>query len=100
MSLQSWYTSMVTRIQFDSLVHYFYSTRTARITYAVSQNQSDTLTVSGLDIFFRAVPHEFPMWGPLIRSQKEYEKFVNSFERNFVVMFAVKPKGTLGGPTH
>ena len=68
---------MMTVIQFDSLVHYFYSTRTARITYAGSQNQSDTLTVSGLDIFFffRAVPHEFPMWGPLIRSQKECEKF-------------------------
>ncbi len=86
MSLQSWYTSMMTVIQFDSLVQYFFSTRTARITYAGSQNQSDTLTVSGLDIFFRAVPHEFPMWGPLIRSQKEYEKFVNSFERNFVVI--------------
>ena len=66
---------MVTVIQFDSLVHYFFSTRTARISYAGSQNQSDTLTVSGLDIFFRPVLHEFPMQGALIRSQKEYEKF-------------------------
>ena len=75
-SLQSWYTpSMMTMIQFDSLVQYFFSTRTARISYAGSQNQSDTLTVSGLDIFFRPVPHEFPMWGALVRSQKEYKKF-------------------------
>ena len=54
-------------IQFDSLVQYFFSTRTARISYAGSQNQSDTLTVSGLDIFFRPVPHEFPMWGARTR---------------------------------
>ena len=75
-SLQSWYTSMMmTIIRFDYLVHYFYSTRTTRISYVGSQNQIDTLTVSGLDIFFRPVPHEFPMWGALVRSQKEYKKF-------------------------
>ena len=51
-SLQSWYTSMMTVIQFDYLVHYFFSTRTTRISYVGSQNQVDTLTVSGLDIFF------------------------------------------------
>merc|ERR1712001_141568 len=53
MSLQSWYASMMTSIQFDSLVRYFFSTRTARISYAGSPNQSDTLTVSGLDLFSR-----------------------------------------------
>ena len=77
---------MMTIIRFDYLVHYFYSTRTTRISYVGSQNQIDTLTVSGLDIFFRPVPHEFPMWGALVRSQKNTENFVNSFERNFVVI--------------
>ena len=67
-SLQSWYTSMMTMIRFDYLVQYFYSTRTTRISYVGSQNQVDTLTVSGLDIFFRPVPPEFPRWGALILS--------------------------------
>jgi hypothetical protein len=51
-SLQSWCTPSMTVIQFDYLVQYFYSTRTTRISYVGSQNQIDTLTVSGLDIFF------------------------------------------------
>ena len=77
---------MMTVIQFDSLVQYFFSTRTARISYAGSQNQSDTLTVSGLDIFFRPVPPEFPRWGALIR-QKEYEIFRQTvLSENFVVI--------------
>ena len=77
---------MMTIIQFDYLVHYFYSTRTTRISYVGSQNQVDTLTVSGLDIFFRPVPPEFPRWGALIR-QKEYEISRQTvLNENFVVI--------------